>query len=109
MRPARAGVGSGVTIMTPRQARIAFGCFLLLAAGVTMNALFLKAKPATVSQAVLSGKSSNKPTDRTRKDVAPQQAAKAPARAAVASGEERPVRIARFKPDAASSAAMPAA
>jgi hypothetical protein len=30
--------------MTPQQARIALGCFLLLAAGVAVNALFMQTR-----------------------------------------------------------------
>ena len=37
-------------MMTPGQARIALSSFLLVSAGVTINALFLQAKPATATR-----------------------------------------------------------
>jgi peptidoglycan hydrolase-like protein with peptidoglycan-binding domain len=76
--------------MTPGQAQGALLAFLLLTAGVAINALFLQAPPAT---APTSGKAS------------PQ--AFSPPLSYAAS--ERLVRSARFKPDSARIGTMPAA
>src|SRR5689334_6847957 len=41
--------GRRTTAMTPRQARVALGAFVLLAAGVTGNALYLQGSPDRVA------------------------------------------------------------
>jgi peptidoglycan hydrolase-like protein with peptidoglycan-binding domain len=79
--------------MSPRQARIVLGSFMLLAAGVAVNALFLQHRAMLGASAVVGhGGTRSTAADRTR------QPAKAPAIKTSVSGE---LRLARFKPDSA--------
>jgi peptidoglycan hydrolase-like protein with peptidoglycan-binding domain len=80
--------------MTPRQARIALCSFLLLAAGVAGNALFLQSRPTLASRAVLE-----RPLPRAERMRTGPEAAPSP-RTSVA-GEERARRTARLDPDSA--------
>ena len=92
--------------MTPQQARIALGCFLLLAAGVAANALFMQTRPTLASRAVLERPLPRSTADRMRNsaEVAP---ATRPAQRKVA--EDRTQRTAHLAPDSAMLDDLPAA
>jgi hypothetical protein len=89
--------------MTPRQARVALCSFLALAAGVTANALFLQTKPLIAGAATASRTEPRSVEDRARKISSPPGIA----RTGAAAADERSVRVARFKPDAAKTDSLP--
>ena len=86
-------------MMTPGQARIALSSFLLVSAGVTINALFLQAKPATATRTAVERDAHRGAPDRGRKATETADAGRSGR--VDATGEERALRIARFAPDAA--------
>jgi peptidoglycan hydrolase-like protein with peptidoglycan-binding domain len=58
--------------MTPRQARLALACFLILAIGVATNALFLQPTTQTLTNAVIAKPQPSKGAERARRKDAPQ-------------------------------------
>ncbi|KAB2919595.1 MAG: peptidoglycan-binding protein [Hyphomicrobiaceae bacterium] len=92
--------------MTPRQARIVLCSFLLLAAGVVINALYFQSKPASIaSRAIVERTPARVEPERARKTSDPPQSTRSKA----PSSEERPARVGRLKPDAAVVDVAPAA
>jgi peptidoglycan hydrolase-like protein with peptidoglycan-binding domain len=90
--------------MTPRQARIALCGFLLLAAGVAANALFLQSRPTLASRAVIERPLPRAERMRTGAEAAPNMRTSARTTAA---SEERAQRMARLNPDSATLDAAP--
>src|SRR5262245_22064620 len=102
----RRGVRRGVTIMSPQQAGITLGCFLLVASGVATNALFMQAQPSMASRAVLERPLPRSTAERMRNrgDVA-QQVTRVALRK---STEDRTQRTARLDPASATLDGLPA-
>jgi peptidoglycan hydrolase-like protein with peptidoglycan-binding domain len=92
--------------MTPRQARIALCSFLLLAAGVAVNALFLQPRPTMASRAVVE-RPLPRAAERMRNVADASQSARASPRAPTIVVDERTQRTARFNPDSATLDAVP--
>jgi peptidoglycan hydrolase-like protein with peptidoglycan-binding domain len=92
--------------MSPQQAGITLGCFLLVASGVATNALFMQAQPSMASRAVLERPLPRSTAERMRNtgDVA-QQVTRVAARK---STEDRTQRTARLDPASASLDGLPA-
>jgi peptidoglycan hydrolase-like protein with peptidoglycan-binding domain len=91
--------------MTPRQARIALCSFLLLAAGVAVNALFLQTRPALVSRAVVEAPLPRSGSDRPRSAF--DASATARSARAVGAPDERVQRTARLDPNSGTFDGMP--
>ena len=88
--------------MTPRQARIALCSFLLLAAGVAGNALFLQSRPTLASRAVLERPLPRAERMRTGPEAAPStRTSPRTSLGATGASEERARRTARLDPDSA--------
>jgi peptidoglycan hydrolase-like protein with peptidoglycan-binding domain len=92
--------------MSPQQAGITLGCFLLVASGVATNALFMQAQPSMASRAVLERPLPRSTAERMRNrgDVA-QQVTRVAARK---STEDRTQRAARLDPASATLDGLPA-
>ncbi len=91
--------------MTPRQARIVLCSFLLLAAGVVINALYFQSKPTIASsRAIVERMPARAEPERARKmaDLPPSTRKTPPS-------EERAARVGRLKPDSAVADVAPAA
>ena len=88
--------------MTPGQARIALMSFVLLLAGVAVNALFMQAAGPPAASRTAAEKGPARPTaDRSRKAPETNQASRSKPRASSAAADEPTLRIARFAPDMA--------
>lgn len=94
--------------MTPQQARIALCTFLLLAAGVAINALFLQPQPTMASRAVVERPLPRSAADRMRGTPDPSQTGRASPRAPAAV-DQRPQRSARLNADSATADVAPGA
>src|SRR5262245_15520285 len=86
-------VSVGVTIMTPGQARVALGTFLLVSAGVAFNALFLQSDAVSTGRAGM-GRTSGAPGSAGRGAMLSEAAS--PRESERSSRAEQGLRIARF-------------
>jgi peptidoglycan hydrolase-like protein with peptidoglycan-binding domain len=82
--------------MTPGQARIALLSFLVVMTGVVINALFLQARPAVATRAVIERPPARAPADRGRRSSEAIQIDRSAPRAPYVAAGEHPLRIARF-------------
>ena len=95
--------------MTPRQARVALVGFLFLAAGVTINAVFMQGRPAAATAAKPAEPAPARATSRTGKAPATPPATRKETSAPRAAFDEQPMRIARFGPDLTKLGVVPEA
>jgi peptidoglycan hydrolase-like protein with peptidoglycan-binding domain len=95
--------------MTPRQARVALVGFLFLAAGVTINAVYMQGRPTAATASKPVEPAPTRATSRTGKGPATQPAAHNDASAPRAAFDEQPMRIARFGPDLTKLGVVPEA
>jgi peptidoglycan hydrolase-like protein with peptidoglycan-binding domain len=82
--------------MTPGQARYALLSFLLVTIGVAVNALFLQARPAAPTKAVMERAPSRATFDRGRKAPQATRPDRAGQRGPVSAAGDQPLHIARF-------------
>jgi len=95
--------------MTPGQARFALMSFVLLLAGVAINALFMQAATPSASRTAAERAPVRPAAERARKAPETNQASRNKPRASSAAAEEPSLRIARFAPDMARLDTLPEA
>jgi peptidoglycan hydrolase-like protein with peptidoglycan-binding domain len=93
--------------MTPGQARIALSSFLLVTAGVVFNALFLQARPVAMTKSAAERMPAKPVSDRARRAPAAATPAQ-PIGFTSSDATQRPLRIARFAPEASKPDPLPA-
>jgi peptidoglycan hydrolase-like protein with peptidoglycan-binding domain len=84
--------------MTPRQAQVTIGGFLVLAAGVAINALFLQGKPMPAPATSSDGPLARAGSDRLHKGLEPSSAQRSGQRVLAAAPEERIYRFGQVSP-----------